>query len=236
MRGFLLFLLLTPGLTGSAWAQQGFVPENTTLSFNVFDQSGKAFVNPAPDVAGSPFLAVDWKYGTIVVSTNRRYDSVRIRLNLYSQEVHVLSRNNVEIALFKGYVKEVVLPPVGKPGTPGQMDFVNGFPAVDAQDENSFYQVVVRGKLWLLMSSRKIIATERDDMAGEVRKEYKVYEDYYAYDGKSIQRIRKDKTFIESLLADRKDKVEAFIADNKLKLRSMDEIQRLIEYYDTLLQ
>jgi hypothetical protein len=233
MRKDLLLCLLMVSLTGRVCSQDGFVPQARTLTFNVFDQSGKAFVNPAPDVGGTPFLANDWKYGTLVLNTSRRYDSVRIRLNLFSQQVHFLNSSNLEVALDKGYVKEIIFPD-GKGGVPGGMHFQNGFPTMDEQDAGNFYQVLVQGKIWLLLSIRKIIAQDKDAMSDEVRREYKTYEDYYAYDSKTMQRIRKDKTFVENLLADRKDKVEAFIAENKFKLRSIDEIRRVIEYYNTL--
>jgi hypothetical protein len=233
MRKDLLLCLLMVSLTGRVCSQDGFVPQARTLTFNVFDQSGKAFVNPAPDVAGTPFLANDWKYGTLVLNTSRRYDSVRIRLNLYSQQVHFLNSSNLEVALDKGYIKEIIFSD-GKGGVPGGMHFQNGFPAVDGQDAGNFYQVLVQGKIWLLLSIRKIIAQDKDAMSDEVRREYKTYEDCYAYDGKTMQRIRKDKTFVENLVADKKDKVEAFIAENKFKLRSIDEIRRVIEYYNTL--
>ena len=233
MRGYLLSGLLMFGLIGKIWAQEKANLLNRTLSLNVFDQSGKAFVNPAPDVAGSPFLADEWKYGTLVVTTNRKYDSVKIRLNLYSQQVHFLNGSNQELALDKGYIKEILLP-VGKPGASVRMDFQNGFPAIDEQDVNNFYEVLVPGKISLLLSIRKIIAQEKDEMTGEVRKEYKTYEDYYAFDGKTMQRIKKDKTFIENLLADKREKIETFVTDNKLKLKSIDEIQKVIEYYNAL--
>jgi hypothetical protein len=235
MRAYLLFGLLMVGLAGPALAQDGsgFVTENKSLSINVFDQNGKAFVNPATEVTGSPFLANDWKNGTVVAASNRRYDSVKIRLNLFSQQVHFLNNSNLELALDKGYIREILLPDP-KTGIPARMDFQNGFPAVDEQGINNFYEVLVKGKISLLLSIRKIIAQEKDEMSGEVRKEYKTYEDYYAYDGKTMQRIKKDKAFIENLLADRKDKVDTFITENKLKLRSFDEIQKVIEFYNAL--
>jgi hypothetical protein len=231
MRAYLLSGLLMVGLTCRTHAQDGFVPENTTLSFSVFDKNGKAFVNPASDIAGSPFLANDWKYGSVVANSNRRYDSVKIRLNLYSQQVHFLNNSNLELSLDKGYIREILLPDA-KTGAPGGMHFQNGFPAVDEQDANNFYQVLVQGKISLLLSMRKIIAQDKDEMAGTVRKEYKTYEDYYAYDGKTMQRIKKDRNYIENLLADKKDKIDAFLAENKFKLRSIDEIQKVIEFYN----
>jgi hypothetical protein len=232
MRALFLFgMLLAAGLM-EARAQDGFVSQSgSTLGYNVFDRNGKIFVNPAPDVAGSPFYKDDWRVGALILMDNRRFDTVRARLNLQSGEVHVMITGN-EVALPKTYIKEILWP-ARFSGIPDAVRFQNGFPAVDAQDALSYYEVLCQGKMWLLHSIRKVIAQQKDELSGEVRKEYKTYEDYYAFDGKTMQRIKKDKAFIENLLADKKDKVEAFLTENKLKLKSMDEIQRVIEFYNT---
>jgi hypothetical protein len=225
-------LLMTGlGLAGQVCAQGGFVSQSTTLSYNVFDQNGKSFVNPAPEVAGSPFLTDEWQIGSVVLINNQRFDSVRIRLNLLSQEVHVLDRGNNEIALARGYIKKIRWPN----GVMGGTSFQIGFPAVDAQDAGNFYGVLSAGKLWLLRSIRKVIVQHKDDMSGEVKKEYQTYEDYYVFDDKAMQRVKKDKSFLLPLLSQQKDKVDGFINDNKLKLRSIDEVKRVIDYYNSLL-
>jgi hypothetical protein len=58
------------------------------------------------------------------------FDKVRVRLNISSQEVHILDRNNTEIALARGYIKEVLWPHDSK------IRFQNGFPPVDNQVAN----------------------------------------------------------------------------------------------------
>src|ERR1700761_8384739 len=108
MRKKFIFSLLMIGCIVRANAQDGFVSQSTTLTYDVFDKNGKSFVNPAPDVAGSPFLKDDWKIATLILNNNRRYDSVKARLNLSSQEIHFLSPQNNELALAKGYIKEVI--------------------------------------------------------------------------------------------------------------------------------
>lgn len=234
MRAFpLLALLLTGALAGQAHAQDGFVSQSgSPLSYNVFDRNGKTFVNPAPDVAGSPFYADDWRLGTLVVVDNRMYDSVKIRLDLQSGEVHVLDNNAKEIALARGYIKKVLLP-AKISGLPGTL-FQNGFPAIDEQDLYSYYEVLSEGKFWLLHSIRKVISQQKDDLSGDIRKEYQTYENYYVYDGKTMQRVKKDKTFVLALLSDKRDKMETFIETNKLKLKSIDDVRRTIDYYNTL--
>jgi hypothetical protein len=231
---FLLGLLLTGVLAGRADAQDGFVAQTgSSLSYNVFDRNGRTFINPAPDVAGTPFYSEEWRIGTLVVMDNRRYDSVKLRLNLQSGEVHLLDSNGKEIALAKGYIKEVYWP--GKVrGIPGGTRFQNGFPTVDEQDAYSYYEVLSKGKFWLLHSIRKVISQRKDDLSGEIRREYQTYEEYYVCDGKTMQRVKKDKAFILATLSDKRDSIEAFIEKNKLKLKSIDDIRQTIDYYNTL--
>ena len=208
--------LLIPGLLimaigGRALAQDGFVGQMGTHSYDVFDQNGKSFVNPAPDVAGSPFLTDEWRIGAVVVNTNRRFDSVKLRLNVSSQEVHILTNTNNEIALAKGYIKEIVWP--------GRNRFQNGFPAIDNQDELTFYEVVAEGKLWLLHCVRKVITERKDAMSSEVNKEYTLFQDNYIYDGKTVQRIKKDK---------------AVLGGKEIKFKSIDQLKQAIDSYNAL--
>jgi hypothetical protein len=233
MKGLLLCgLLLSGGLSG--FAQDGFVAQNGgELSYNVFDKNGKTFVNPEPDVAGSPFFADDWRLGSVILADNRKYDNVKLRVNLYSGEVHFMDSIRKEMALAKGYVKEILLP--GKNATMiGAARFQCGFPAIDGLDGAFLYEVISEGRCWLLHSMKKVISQRKDDLSGEISKEYRTYEDYYVYNGTTMQRVKKDKDFLLTVLADKKDKVEGFINDNHLKFKSIDDFRRVIDYYNTL--
>jgi hypothetical protein len=216
MRRLLLLGLSMGGLFFRAAAQDGFVGTATTLSYSVFDRDGKTFVNPSPDVAGSPFLKDEWRLGTLVLPDNRRYDSIRVRLNLLSEEVHILDKNNTEIALAKGYIKEVVwLEQVSR--RPANNRFQNGFPAVDEQTMDNFYEVLSEGRLWLLHSIRKIISQHKDELSGEIKKVYQTYEDYYLYDGKTMQRVKKEK---------------ALIGGKEIKFKSIDQLKLAVDAYN----
>jgi len=229
MRLLFLTTILVAAIAGPGYAQDGFVQQTgASLGYNVFDKDGKTFVNPAPDVAGSPFYKDEWQLGQLVLDDNRKYDSVKVRLNLSSQEVHILDRNNTEIALAKGYIKEVLWLKGSR------IRFQNGFPAVDNQDGYSFYAVLSEGKRWLLQSIRKVITERKDDLSGEKSREYVAYEDDYIYDGKTMLRVKKDKAFLLGALGDKKQLVADFIDSHKLKIKSADEVRQVVDYYNTL--
>ena len=178
--------MLTNGCFMTVCAQKGFVTEATTNSYQVFDASGRAFVNPTVDVEGSPYFKDEWIPGSAILERNR-YNGARLRLDVYTQEVHYLDPANKELVLPKGLVKEIVWPN----GPNDSLHFKTGFPAVDGHDDNSFYLVLSTGKYTLLHSISKSISQRKDEMSGEIKKEYQQYEDYYIYDGKTMQRIKK---------------------------------------------
>ena len=217
MRKYLLLGLLMSTGVSQVLAQDGFVSQIGTLTYDVVDRNGKTFVNPAPDVAGTPFLKEEWKLGSVVINTNRRFDSVKLRINAYSQEVHFQDRNNNEMALAKGYVREVILP-AEIPGAPG-LRYQNGFPAVDEQDGYFFYQVLAEGRFWMLQSFRKVIARQKDEMSGDEKKEYRLYQDYYIYDGKTMQRVKNDKATIDG---------------KEIKFKSIDALKKAIDEHNAL--
>ncbi len=224
----ILWALFTGGSYTSLPAQKGFVTEATTNSYQVFDASGRAFVNPTEDVEGSPYFKPEWQFGSAILN-DKRFNDIRLRLDLHTDEVHYLDSGNRELVLPKGLVKAVVWP-TGHDSTLFQC----GFPAIDTRDANSFYLVLSSGKYWLLHSITKPISERKDQMSGETKKEFTTYDDYYVYNGTTLQRVKKDKASILSLLSDKKEKVDDFITTNKLKLKSMDDIKRIIDYYNTL--
>lgn len=215
MRKYIFLGFLFSVLLGVVRAQDGFVSQNGgELSYKVFDKNGKTFVNPAPDVNGTPFLKDDWKLATVVTNTNRRYDTVRARLNIMTQEVHILDPQNTEFALAKGYIKEVIFPGAG---AGEHIGYQNGFPAVDEQDGYTFYEVMAQGKLSLLHCSRKTILTSKDVVSGETSREYRLYEDYYLYDGKVMQRIKKER---------------ATFNGKEIKFKSIDNLKKAVDAYN----
>jgi hypothetical protein len=225
-------ILALPICLRTSQAQENFIAEGKT-SILVFDNNGKPFENPASDIAGTPFLLEDWHLGSVTLQNNRRFDSVRLRLNLATQQIHFMDQNNQEIALFKGFVKAIRFYDI-LPGTNNPTEFQTGFPAIDQQDETNFYQVISKGKIFLLKFMHKIVSQEKNELSGEIKKEYVGYEDYYVYNGKEMQRVKKDKSAILSLLADQQAKVQSFIDTNHLRLKSVDEVKRVIDYYNSL--
>lgn len=233
----LIFLLL-PGLMMTsglmAQIQPGFSPGYMTNSFEVFDANGKTFTNPATtDIAGSPFWQDEWSECSLLTKDGKQYDHVRFRLNLQSQELHFQSKTNQELAAPAGSVTTILLYDSVIRGGSGTL-FQCGFPAVDNRKTTDFYEILCQGKASLLHSRVKTLSVHKDDMSGEVTKEYLLYEDDYLFIQGKMVRLKKDRSFMLVQLADKKDQVSAYINNNNLKLKTIEEIKTLINYYNTL--
>ena len=214
-------------------AQQAFEGNDSQMSIKVFDANGRPFVNPANDIAGSPFFLADWKYGNVTLNNDKVYSKRLLRINFQSQEIHYLTENNLEMSLPAGSVKEITLiDSVKFPAS--QYLFRSGFPSIDNQNEKNFYLFVSKGKISLIKSFRTNVLVEQNDFTGQITKEYRIYEDYYFFTGAAILRIKKDKAYLVGILKDKKENIEVFIQTNNLSCKSIQDIKKIIDYYNLL--
>jgi len=241
LAGVLFFLVLrlqsaaqgSQGAQGAPGAQGGFAINDMTRSIQVFDASGKSFVNPYRDVAGSPYLRDAWAPATLRLNGSAVVLGMRVRLDLKSQQWHFLDSGNVERLVPSGLVREVLLDD-SSGGDVKTTVFRSGFPPVDNRKITDFYQVQSDGKVELLHSMFKAINIDKDEMAGSVQLEFLFYEDYYLFSQGKMVRVKKDKSEVLNLMVDKKEKIQIFIDQNHLKLKSIDELKKVIDYYNTL--
>jgi hypothetical protein len=212
------------------WATASGINE----ALSIFDKDGRPFTNPDEDVSGTPFFLPEWKYGALRLHDSVGYDHVRMRLNLQTQQVHFLNKNNLEMALPKGFIIGLILRDSSASGGPSAYTFQCGFPPIDNQDRNNFYRVLVSGRLALLESIRKVMSTEKNELSGEEKKNIRDYTDYYIFSDGVMKRMKKDKASVLALMVDKKDKVEAYATSGKLNFKSIDDIGQIIAYYNGL--
>jgi hypothetical protein len=230
---YFLPLILFAVCSISANAQQEAFEADRSNTMRVFDANGKLFENPNGDIAGSPFFMVEWKYGYVTLNNNKVYSKRLLRINFQSQEIHYLTENNLEMSLPAGSVKEIAL--IDSTKNPAmQYLFQSGFPPIDNQNEKNFYLFVSKGKISLLKAFRTNVIVDKNEFSGETNKEFRTYEDYYFFTGASIQKIKKDKEYITGLLKDKKENIEVFIKTNNLTCKSMQDIKKIIDYYNLL--
>lgn len=229
--GVLFFLSCA---TFKASGQDAAIQSDIEHKINLYDVNGKPWVNPDVDVSGTPFFMPAWKYGIIEMNDHSVFGNIQLRLDLKSEEVHYRKADNTALVLPAGIVRQIILLDSPKKSPPVSYVFQCGFPSVDNMNEKDFYLILSSGKIKLLKSLRKTIYVDKDIFSAEVRKEYRLNEDYYFFIKDKMERIKKEKSYLLDFMKDKNDKIEEFVQKNKISFKSMDDIKKLADYYNSL--
>jgi hypothetical protein len=116
----------------------------------------------------------------------------------------------------------------------GQYIFRSGYPAIDKQTENYLYQSILEGKIDMLKKNCKIIKTIKNVYDGTSRKEFAEECRYYVFSEKGLMPLQNNKEFVITLLKDQEPLIQQYLQINKINLKKMDDLQKLIKYYNDL--
>lgn len=197
---------------------------------------GKPFTPSANnDISGSAFINQDWKLCLIKLKDGRYFKDVPVRLNIFDQTVHYLSANTgVEMEAPKGLITEVQINDTIESGKITIHSFCAGLKPIDSNDENSFYEVLDTGKADLLLQKKVKIIETKTLGSPVAEKEYRLFQEYYIRMNETLVKCRKSKSFFMELFEDKKNMVEHYIDDNKIKFRSEKDFLLVVSYYNTL--
>ena len=201
--------------------------------FIIVDKNGRNFHSYYEGIDGHPYFIEDFKYSTIILSSGETFNNVLTRLDLYKQQVEFrLKSDTVKVAL-PGTVLEITFYDTSQ-SVPQSYKFQSGYPDVDNLKKSNFYEVLADGNVTMLKSRIKKINQTKDEISGQINKQFDTYEDHYLYVNYEMKRLKKDKAYLLNLLADKSKELEAYISSEKLNFKSFDSIKKLVTYYNTL--
>ena len=189
------------------------------------------------NVQGSAYFINDFKPAIIKLRSGLEFEKVKAKIDLCKQEVNFIAENNVEIVTTGESVKEIVLSDSLLNTNPieyREYKFKTGFPAIDNQNGLNFYQVLNEGNIILLKSTRKIITEKKNDISGEIAKEFEIFTDYYVFVENKMIKLKKEKEWVLSFLQNQKDKVDIFLTEKRISFKKIDDIITLFKYYNSL--
>ena len=96
-----------------------------------------------PQITGSPFIHDDWVSAKLTLSRGKEIGPLSIKLNIESNELYFLDSTGKEMIAADGLVKKVdCIDYYTKDSL--RYIFKSGYPPIEAQNENYFYQVLQR--------------------------------------------------------------------------------------------
>lgn len=205
----------------------------TATFFN--DVFGKPFTPIAnEEITGSPFINSYWKLAVIKLKDGRYFEGVPVKLNSYSQSVHYRSANGTEMVAPSGVIEEIHFNDTADNGTTATHLYYCGMKPVENNDENTFYEVLDTGRATLLLCKKTKIIEAKTFASTTIIKEYKSFSDHYINMGGKMSKCKKDESFFKELFVDKKDLVQKFIDENRIRFKSEKDFKAIVRYYNSL--
>jgi hypothetical protein len=112
--------------------------------------------------------------------------------------------------------------------------FEKGFDVIESLNQNNFYQVLSDGAVKLLMDTKFATETKMVYGTGAVTTTDKLL-NYYGAVGTKIIKVTKEEHAL-SLMSDKSAEVAAFIKKEKTKFKKQADLEKLFNYYNTLVK
>ena len=232
MKRILLFVFLFHHQCGLA--QLDFKNSNIGRVMEFTDLDGHSLLRQYdPDVTGSPFINDNWVLAKITLTKGKEIGPLAIKFNVESNELYFLDSAGKVMIAADGLIKRVdCVDYYSKDGI--KFVFKNGYPAVDEQNQNYYYQVFTEGKVELLVKKYKYVRVAKDELSGVITKEFVDGAALlYVYAENIIQAFHPTKTFLLSIMKDKVEIVKLFIDANKMNLKSVPDLVKLFNYYNS---
>jgi hypothetical protein len=233
MKKILTILLVC--LSTAVTAQVSFSEGINGRTLRVQDINGKSLIKEKynDDIEGSPFLNSDWAEADLVLRHGKEIKKIQANLNVESNELYIKDSTGKVLVIQDLVVTEIAFTNRSISNPEGRI-FRNGYPPVDKQSVNFFYEVLADGRIQLLRKLSKNIDVIKNELSGEVRKEFVENNSYYVLSDKGIENFRYQKEFVLDLLKDKQAAVDEYVKANKINFKKIPDVQKLLIYYNGL--
>jgi len=219
MNRFILFFLFFCCFCSFADAQ--------TAQFPAQNSYGRNHLTIA-NIDGSPYLDSDYKVGTVTTEDGGIYKDIPLRYNCFD-DVLEFSKDNAAYELQpKERIKRAEFG--GKVFT--YKDFES-----DRSTDKSFFELLVEGKA-TLCARFTIKFYEAEELKGFAEAKPARFEDlsetyYLSLNNAPAKKISNSKKLLE-ILSDKKSEVESFMSKQKVGVKKVEDLKKIIVYYNSL--
>jgi len=206
------------------------ISSNVSTNFFVeaYNIRGRPFTNPdASNIEGTPLLNQDWGKGTVYFKDGAVAQNIDLKFNLEKNELYF--NRDGEMFVFNDPILSFRMTYSSSTGKK-EVHFRSGYPVNGRLLKETFYEVLEDGAKFQFVAYRFTYLADSYRYGGQSKKVFTENEELYIYDvafGK-ISKIKKSESSLAEALPDLKDKVSTIIRDQKLKLKSNDDIKKII--------
>ena len=227
-----IIILVSLGLCFSNLHSQSVDSKISGSAFvSAYDVNGKAFTAKLlENVEGSPMFSPDWNLANVTLQNGKVAKDVPVQFNL----------NDNQLYFKKDDIILVFVDPVASfefaysdNGVKRLAHFSNGYPAIQKNTEETYYQVLANGPMQLLKYAYKKPA-QIAEYNQTSKYEYQLWKELYAYNTSTKKIVKiKDKLSLTSSFPAYANAINDYAAQKNSKLKTEAE---LIDLFNALNQ
>lgn len=182
-------------------------------------------------IKGDPYIFKDFQKGKLIVTSGEKFD-VNIRYDIYANEMHLKDNNEIYAIIHPEKVKLIEV---------DSLKFIySGYiksVGVETTNDGSYFIVKTDGRCKLLVKKNiRIQDAEPPKLYQDAKPAKFILTNdtyYFKLGDNSAVRISNKKELL-SVLSDQKEALNRFISSNKLDVKNIKDIIRIITYYNGL--
>ena len=209
--------------------QAGLSTPNPIAGYDFLNR--QAIFNPSGlTEEGTLFFPTKVSTANIKLKNGRYYTNMKAVMNLLDNEL-----------LFQDSLNQLytaIVPVQSVEFIPGDMNinsifFKTGFPPIDGNTENTFYEVLAEGKATLLKAYRiSYIDRTPIDRSVSIR-HYDTKTFIYLFDGSHIRKLSRNKSDIENALLYRQNAFQTYVSSHKINWKSDSDLAALFNFINS---
>lgn len=209
----ILWLLLLTAYTGLAQTTEGSKPASGEYE----------------GISGNPYFMKEWSDGVIRFSSGTVTDKFKIKFNAAQNRLLLQFSGSTFAAESK--ITEFVMYTKNKKDS---FVFRKGFPETERGNIETFYQVLEKGQVILIRLATKVIVQEKEMLASKLSRHYQDEEEFYLFHEGTMHKINRETNPLQNILIDHRDELVTYIAQQQLKMRSADDLVKVVKKYNQL--
>ena len=169
------------------------------------------------------FTSRTWTAGTVKFKNGVKWENILLLFDVHSNKLYYM-QDNVPME-FTFPIDEFVIGLIIAKDTMGLV-YRSAYPAVNTNNTETFYQVLVDGKIQLLKCRAKNVGMYKDADQPE-QKRFTEKEQLYVFADGDMVKIKKDREEVTKALPKYARKIDQIIDDLRLKLKNEEGLRKL---------
>ena len=194
---------------------------------NITDMKGKPLMNNSvSEVQGSVYYKEEYFNAKLYLIDGQEITDIKIKLNLRDNIVNYVNNEGAEMEAVSK-IKRILFTETGD-------IFESGFPAVNKQDNQTFYRVIISGKASLLLFTNFVESDFKAFNSAITTKQIDKVIEIFGVSPNAISLLTQSEDVLQ-LLKDKNKEVYNYIITNHLKCKKQSDFEKIIKYYNTLI-